>query len=117
MIKKLLARRRVWRETKVINALRGGRELSAWQLAKATGLTAASVAGVLVRLEAQKVITSRWAVGPYPRRRMYRLAGTCWCCRRTVRPLDEDGTCGFCGVNRSERNHVGDEPCNLGRAS
>lgn len=50
--------------------------MSAWPLTQATGLRTMRVYAALARLERDGTVVSDWEDGPYPRRRLYRLAGT-----------------------------------------
>ena len=68
------ARRRWIEEALVAAALRERPDLSGWPLMERTGLRGAGIYAVLARMESDGRVTSRWADGPYPRRRLYRLA-------------------------------------------
>jgi hypothetical protein len=49
-------------------------DLSGWPLMQRTGLNAAQLYTALQRMELDGRVESRWADGPFPRRRLYRLA-------------------------------------------
>lgn len=68
------ASRRTREERLVIDVLRRTPDLSGWPLAQASGLGAGQIYVVLARLERDGRVVSRWQDGPYPRRRLYRLA-------------------------------------------
>jgi DNA-binding transcriptional ArsR family regulator len=50
-------------------------DLPGWSLIRDTGLSPGRVYVALARLEGDGRVTARRADGPYPRRRLYRLAG------------------------------------------
>lgn len=58
---------------KILEALTDSGELSSAQLSKRTGIWSGWLYPALFDLERQGLVTSRWDVGPYPRRRLYRL--------------------------------------------
>jgi DNA-binding PadR family transcriptional regulator len=67
--------RRHWiAEALITTALREEPDSSGYPLMRRTGLSSGRLYVALARLEAAGRITARWADGPYPRRRLYRLA-------------------------------------------
>jgi DNA-binding PadR family transcriptional regulator len=68
------ARRRWVAETLILAALREQPGLSGWPLMERTGMSGGRVYATLARLERDGAVTSGWIDGPYPRRRLYRLA-------------------------------------------
>lgn len=70
---KIWTRRRIQAELMIIGALTEG-ELPGFTLHKRTGLDPGRMHVALARLEGTGRIISDWQDGPYPRRRLYRLA-------------------------------------------
>lgn len=68
------ARNRWIEEALVAAALREQPDLSGYPLAKRTGIGTGQIYVVLARMESDGRVTSRWADGPPPRRRLYRLS-------------------------------------------
>jgi DNA-binding PadR family transcriptional regulator len=58
---------------KITNALKSG-PLNGGEIQKRTGVWTIELYPTLMRLERSGAVTSDWALGPYPRRRVYRLA-------------------------------------------
>lgn len=72
-------RNRRQRQERVLGALalaerRGEPEMAGWPLMQATGLHGPALYAALAELETCGEVVSRWVEGPYPRRRLYRLA-------------------------------------------
>lgn len=72
--RKRRAHRRRVEESLVAAALRERPDLSAYPLAQRTGIGSGQIYVVLARMEGDGRVVSRWADGPEPRRRLYRLA-------------------------------------------
>lgn len=68
-------RKRRTDEGRIVAALREAGEMSGFPLIEATGLGSGRLYITLARMENGGRGVSRWADGPYPRRRLYRLPG------------------------------------------
>lgn len=91
MIKYLMARRRTRREARqavVLGQLllHGEQTVNAIQR-RTLGMSLVQVFNALQELETQGRVASRWAIGPYPRRRVYRIAD------RALAPLGHSEEC------------------------
>jgi DNA-binding PadR family transcriptional regulator len=60
----------------ILGALSGHVELAGWDLIQTTGLNAGRLYVALAQLERTGRITSRWAEGAPPRRRLYEIVQT-----------------------------------------
>lgn len=77
MFDRWLSRRRERDIGRIYDALLGRRhDLTSYALSRITGISHARVSVLLVSMEADEMVTSRWDNdrAPYPRRRVYRVA-------------------------------------------
>lgn len=68
------ARKRAARLAAIIDHLANHPDSGGYDICKGAGLSSGSLYPELARLEQDGRVTSRWADGPEPRRRLYRLA-------------------------------------------